>query len=109
MLTLTLAEGRSVWIKSIQASLLREFGRNYKRPALYYALKVRVGYVYKNPKDLRVAMSPKRQSQLRKHLEQRQSAVWIDRSGRSQRKPSTETVPTAAKPAPNVDIVVGDV
>ena len=68
-------------IKSIQASLLREFGRNYKRPALYYALKVRLGYVYKKPKDLRVAMSPKRKAQLRKHWLQRDLALKLQKAG----------------------------
>ena len=60
-------QGDMVGVKEIQSSLLHKFGRNYKRTSLYYELKVRLGYVYKKPKDLRVTMSSKRKSQLLKH------------------------------------------
>ena len=75
--------GGMVGVKSIQSSLRREFGRTYSRHALYYALKVRLGYVYKKPKDLRVAMSPKRKAQLRKHWLQRDLALKLQKADKA--------------------------
>ena len=75
--------GGMVSLKSIRAHIIREVNRTYGRSCLYYALRVRLGYVYKKPYDMRVAMSDRRRAQLRKHWLQRDLALKLQAEGKA--------------------------
>ena len=78
-----LKSGGVVSTTTIQAHLMREFGRKYRIATIYYAVKVRLGYIYKKPRDLRVAMTPKRRARLRKHWLQRDLALKLEAAGKA--------------------------
>lgn len=80
--TANVESGGMVSVKTIQAFLAREYQRRYNRSAIYYALRVRLGYVYKKPWDLRVAMTPMRQACQCKHWLQRDLALKLEREGK---------------------------
>ena len=68
-------------IKSIRDFLQRRFGHRYKRPTIYYALRVRLGYRYSKPVARFVEMTPKRRRRLRKHWLQRDLALKMQARG----------------------------
>ena len=68
-------------IRQIRNHLQREFGVRYKRSAIYYALRVRLGYKYAVPKTRSVIMTEARRKRLRKHWLQRDLALKAQSRG----------------------------
>ena len=68
-------------VRSIRNHMIRKFGVRYKRSCIYYALRVRLGYVYAKPKVRSVIMTDKRKNRLRKHWLQRDLALKMQARG----------------------------
>ena len=68
-------------IRHIRDHLQRKFGVRYKRQAIYYALRVRLGYVYSKPTSRCVIVTEKRKQRLRKHFLQRDLALKMQSRG----------------------------
>ena len=75
--------GGVVSTPTIQTHLTREYGRTHNLSTIYYAVKTRLGYVFKKPHDLRVAMTAKRLDRLLKHWLQRDLAIKLERAGKA--------------------------
>ena len=67
--------------RSIRNFLLREFGIRFNRSAIYYALRVRLGYQYDKPRSRCVIMTEQRRRRLRKHWLQRDLALKAQARG----------------------------
>ena len=73
--------GGMTTVHSIRNYLQRRFGVTYKRPAIYYALRVRLDYTYAKPTSRSVIMTDKRKQRLRKHWLQRDLALKMQARG----------------------------
>ena len=73
--------GGMTTIRTIRNFLQREFGVRYNRSAIYYALRVRLGYVYARPTSRCVIMTDTRRRRLQKHWLQRDLAIKAERRG----------------------------
>ena len=68
-------------VRVIRNHLLRTFGVRYKRSAIYYALRARLGYRYAKPTSRCVVITEKRRRRLRKHYLQRDLALKLQARG----------------------------
>ena len=68
-------------VHAIRNHLLRTYGIRYNRSAIYYALRVRLGYRYAKPKSRCIIITEKRRQRLRKHWLQRDFALKMQARG----------------------------
>ena len=75
-------------VRAIRNHLLRTYGIRYmhNRSAIYYGLRVRLGYRYAKPKSRCIIITEKRRQRLRKYWLQRDLALKMQASFRNPKR-----------------------